>query len=111
MLGGLADKLGDYCRANFKLDRRTVSSEEMGEFYYALKKGRSFASEATGNSARRSYRDLNRLLDDYAAFLSDADQYRLAGKPDPARLTELLIKREQVVREAQAVIADARNRD
>jgi len=32
MLGDLAIKLGDYCRANFKLGDRDVASEQMGEF-------------------------------------------------------------------------------
>src|SRR5262249_1633557 len=82
MLGDLAQKLADYCRAGFKLDHRQVSPEEMGEFYYALRKARSYASETASNSGRRSHQELTRLIDDYAALLADADRYRLASHPD-----------------------------
>jgi hypothetical protein len=106
MLRDLAAKLGDYCRADFKLGSRDVSSEEMGEFYYGLKKARSYAAEASSNSGRQSYRDLIRLIDDYAQLLSDADRYRLAGKPDPQRLKEILTHQDRVSREAQSVLSD-----
>ncbi len=101
MLGDLAQKLGDYCRADFKLDRREVSSEEMGEFYYALRKARSYASEAASNSNRQSYRDLTRLIDDYAQLLGEVDRYRLTGKPDPQRLAEIAAAEQRVRDEAQ----------
>src|SRR5208282_2138626 len=106
MLGDLAQKLGDYCRADFKLDRREVSSEEMGEFYYALRKARSYASEAASNSDRQSYRDLTRLIDDYAQLLGEVDRYRLTGKPDPQRMAEIAAAEQRVRDEAQAVLKD-----
>jgi hypothetical protein len=106
MLQGLAQKLGDYCRANFKLGDRDVSSEEMGEFYYALKKARSYAAEAASNSNRQSYRDLTALVADYAQLLRAADDYRLSGKPDPDRLKQILARQQQVVGEAQTVLND-----
>ena len=84
MLGDLADKLGDYCQAGFKLGSREVRSEEMGEFYYALKKARSYASEAASNSNRQSYRDLTRLIADSTKLVGEADRYRLAGQARPA---------------------------
>ncbi len=106
MLGDLAQKLGDYCRADFKLDHREVSSEEMGEFYYALRKARSYASEAASNSDRQSYRDLTRLIDDYAQLLGEVDRYRLTGKPDPQRMAEIVAAEQRVRDEAQSVLAD-----
>ena len=105
MLGDLAQKLGDFCRADFKLDHRQVSSEEMGEFYYALRKARSYASEASSNSDRQSYQDLTRLIEDYARLLGDADRYRLSGQPDPQRLAAILAAQERVRGEARAVVA------
>ena len=106
MLGDLAVKLGDYCRAGFKLGDRDVTSEEMGEFYYALKKARSYTLEAASNSNRQSYRDLTRLVEDYAKLLNNADRYRLAGKPDPQRLAEIMAAQQCVTSEAQAVLKD-----
>jgi len=108
MLGDLAQKLGDYCRADFKLDHREVSSEEMGEFYYALRKARSYASEAASNSNRQSYRDLTRLIEDYTQLLSKVDRYRLTGKPDPQRLAEIVAAEQRVSDEAQSVLKDLR---
>ena len=35
LLSDLSDKLADYCRSDFMIDDRQISSEEMGEFYYA----------------------------------------------------------------------------
>lgn len=107
MLRDLAAKLGDYCRADFKTGGRDVSSEEMGEFYYGLKKARSYASEeAASNSSRQSYRDLTRLIDDYGQLVSDADRYRLSGKSDRQQLKEILARQQQVGIEAQSVLAD-----
>ncbi len=106
MLRDLAVKLDDYCRADFKTGEREISSEEMGEFYYGLKKARSYAAEASSNSARQSYRDLVRLIDDYAQLVGDADRYRLAGKPDLQRLKEILARGQQVGVEAQTVLDD-----
>ena len=110
MLRDLSAKLGDYCRADFKLGGGDVSSEEMGEFYYGLKKARSYAGAAAANADRQSYRDLTRLIDEYAQLLSDADRYRLAGKSDPQRLKEILAHQEQVSGEAQTVLNDLRGK-
>ena len=104
MLRDLSAKLADYCRADFKVDGREVSSEEMGEFYYGLKKARSYLSEASSNSQRQSYRDLAMLIDDYATLLSQADRYRLSGKPDPRQLQQILADQSRVSAEAQAVL-------
>jgi hypothetical protein len=106
MLGDLAGKLGDYCRADFRLGSREVSSEEMGEFYYALRKARSYASETASNSGRQSYQDLTRLIADYGRLLGDVDRYRLSGKPDPRRLMEILAAQQRVSDEAKAVLKD-----
>jgi hypothetical protein len=111
MLGDLAQKLGDYCRADFKLDHRQVSSEEMGEFYYALRKARSYASEASSDSGRQSYQGLTRLIDDYATLLGDVDRYRLAANPDPQRLAEIIAAEQRVWGEAQTVVADLKAGD
>ncbi len=108
MLSDLSVKLGDYCRADFKTGGRDISSEEMGEFYYGLKKARSYAAEASSKSTRPSYRDLTRLIGDYGQLVSDADRYRLAGKPDPQQLKEILARQQQVSIEAQSVLDDLR---
>ena len=39
------DKLADYSRADFIVERHPLSSEEMGEFYYGLKKARAFEAD------------------------------------------------------------------
>ena len=44
LLSDMSDKLADYCRTFFKLDDRQLSSEEMGEFYYAFNKANAFSS-------------------------------------------------------------------
>jgi hypothetical protein len=109
MLGDLAVKLSDYCRVGFKLGDREVTSEEMGEFYYALKKARSFTSGAGSNSNPQSHRDLTRLVEDYGKLLNEADRYRLAGKPDPQQLTEIMAAQQRVSSEANAVLKDLQN--
>lgn len=111
MLGDLAVKLGDYCRAGFKLGDREVTSEEMGEFYYALKKARSYTMEAASNSNRQSYRDLKLLVEDYAKLVGAADRYRLAGQPDPQRLAEIAAAEQRVTNEANAVLRDLKAGD
>jgi len=110
MLGDLALKLGDYCRADFKLDHREVTSEEMGEFYYALKKARSYVSAASSNTGRPTYQRLTRLVDDYGRLLGDVDRYRLAGKPDPQRLAEILATQQRVSGEARALVNELHER-
>ncbi len=42
LLSNLSDKLADYCRTDFIVEGHPLSSEEMGEFYYGLKKARAF---------------------------------------------------------------------
>lgn len=111
MLRDLADKLGDYCRADFKVAGGEVSSEEMGEFYYGFKKARSFAAEQAANSDRNSYHDLTRLIGDYDRLLKDADRYRLAGKSDPQRLKDILAHQQQVSGDAQAVLNHLQKED
>ncbi len=106
LVAGLSDKLADYCRAGFTLEGRAVSSEEMGEFYYALKKARAYAAMTRGDEKRRSHRDFERMLDTYATFVRAADEYRLAGAHDPAKLVALLSLHEEVRRLAAKVNAD-----
>jgi hypothetical protein len=106
MLRDLSAKLADYCRADFKIDGRDISPEEMGEFYYGLRKARSYLSEASPNSQRQSYRDLAQLIDDYSRLLTKADRYRLNGKPDPERVHEILANQQQVSVQAQSVLND-----
>lgn len=103
LISDLANKLGDYCAHNFQLEGRPVSSEEMGEFYYALKKARSW-SATTADSGRPSYREFEALLDAYAAYLKEADEYRLRAKPDPETVHYLLVERDAVRRLAKQVL-------
>jgi hypothetical protein len=104
MLRDLSAKLADYCRADFKVDGREVSSEEMGEFYYGLRKARSYLSEASSNSQRQSYHELAQLIDGYARLLNEADRYRLSGKPDLRQLQLILEDQNRVSAQAQAVL-------
>jgi hypothetical protein len=105
MLRDLAAKLADYCVSNFHLGKRKVSSEEMGEFYYALKKADSVAAiEADRSSERESYRAFLQLVEEYRDFLRDADQYRLARHRDPRMLDRLMRRAASVKRRAQQVI-------
>jgi hypothetical protein len=106
LISELSDKLADYCRAGFMLDGRAVSSEEMGEFYYALRKARAYDTITRGDAKRRSHRDFGRLLDAYAAFVHAADEYRLAGAHQPGALDAVLARHAEVRRAAAQVSAD-----
>jgi hypothetical protein len=111
LLSELADKLSDYCRSDFRLDGRQVSSEEMGEFDYALRKARSWAAmiepAATG---RASYRDFAELIAAYEKFARDAEEYRLShAQGDPARLAALMREHDEVARRARLVLAALRD--
>jgi len=78
LVSQLSDKLADYGRADFIVDRHPLSSEEMGEFYYGLKKARAFeqmTSKRRGSEA--SAKTFTQLVDAYENFIRDADQYRL----------------------------------
>ncbi len=109
LLSDMSDKLADYCRAFFKLDDRQLSSEEMGEFYYAFNKASAFSSSTPRESSLRSHRDFVKLLNAYERFAHSADEYRLAGKPDPAVLASLLSQHDQVRHLAGKVTEDLRD--
>jgi len=96
LLSDMSDKLADYCRTYFKLDDRQLSSEEMGEFYYAFNKANAFSSSTPRESSRQSHRDFVKLLNAYERFAHAADAYRLDGRPDPAALAALLSQHDQV---------------
>jgi hypothetical protein len=109
LIAGLADKLADYCKAGFVVDDRQISSEEMGEFYYALKKARAFAYMRRDDSNRTSYRDFVALLDRYSAFVHSADQYRISGQVDSETLAALTSEHDAVDQAASRVRADLRS--
>jgi hypothetical protein len=96
LLSDMSDKLADYCRAFFKIDDRQLSSEEMGEFYYAFNKANAFSSSTPRDASRQSHHDFVKLLNAYEKFAHAADAYRLDGKPDPAALAALLSQHDQV---------------
>ena len=106
LLSGLTDKLADYCQAGFKVGDRQISSEEMGEFYYALNKAQAFRAMQRGQAPRPSYRDFSRLLEQYAAFVHSADEYRLGGRADPVGLAALVAQHDAVRKTASRVRAD-----
>ncbi|MGO9606918.1 MAG: hypothetical protein ACLQAT_26600 [Candidatus Binataceae bacterium] len=106
LIANLADKLADYCQARFVVDGRPVSSEEMGEFYYALKKARGFSTMRHDKSDRASYRDFEVMLDQYAAFVHSADEYRIGGHADSEKLAVLIQQRDPVEQTASRVRAD-----
>jgi hypothetical protein len=106
LLGGLTEKLADYCGAGFKLDDRQISSEEMGEFYYALGKATAFRAIWRSQAQRPSYKDFSALLEQYVAFVHSADEYRLGGRVDPEKLAALIAQRDAVRKTASRVRAD-----
>ena len=109
LLSDMSDKLADYCRTYFKLDDRQLSSEEMGEFYYAFNKANAFSSSTPREVSRPSHRDFVKLLNAYEKFAHAADEYRLGGKPDPAMLAALLSQHDQVRHLAGKVIEDLKS--
>ena len=108
LLSDLSDKLADYCRNDFKLDDREISSEEMGEFYYAFNKANAFSSSTPRESSRPSHRDFVAMLNAYERFAHAADGYRLAGKADAAVLASLISQRDRVKHLAGKVTEDLR---
>ena len=106
LLSGRAEKLADYSSAGFKVGDRQVSSEEMGEFYYALGKAQALKAMWRSQAQRPSYRDFSTLLEQYEAFLQSADQYRIGGRVDPSGLAALIAQRDAVRKTASRVRAD-----
>ena len=106
LLTSLADKLGDYCQAGFIINDRPISSEEMGEFDYAQKKARGFSASRSDESSRASYHDFMSLLEQYAAFVHSADEYRLASNKDEEKLKALTAEKEAIEQTALKIRAD-----
>jgi hypothetical protein len=106
LLSGLSEKLADYCAAGFRVDDRQVSSEEMGEFYYALGKAEAFRAIWRSQAQRPSYRNFSALLEQYVAFVHSADEYRLGSHRDPAGLVALIAQRDAIRKTASRVRAD-----
>ena len=109
LLSDLSDKLADYCRTYFKLDDRQLTSEEMGEFYYAFNKANAFSSSTPREASRPSHRDFIKLLNAYEKFAHAADEYRLGGKQDPAILASVLSQHDQVRHLAGKVSEDLKS--
>jgi len=108
LLSDLSDKLADYCRSDFKFDDREISSEEMGEFYYAFNKANAFSASTPRESSRASHRDFVAMLNAYERFAHAADGYRLSGKADPAVLASLISQHDRVKHLAGKVTEDLR---
>jgi hypothetical protein len=111
LLSDMADKLRDYCRDDFRLGGRQISSEEMGEFYYAFNKASAFSSSTPRESSRDSHQDLIKLLNAYERFVHTADAYRLGNKQDPAMLASLMSQHDQIKVLGGKVLEDLRNED
>jgi hypothetical protein len=109
LLSDMSDKLLDYCRRDFLLDGRQISSEEMGEFYYAFNKASAFSSSTPREVSRESHLDLIKMLNAYERFVHAADAYRLGGKTDPAILASLKSQHDQITVLAGKVTEDLRN--
>jgi hypothetical protein len=104
LVSSLSDKLADYCRADFVVDKRPLSSEEMGEFYYGLQKARAFERM----SAKRRGSDASGaafagLVNAYEKFVTGADQYRLNPSHTQEQLEQLLKDHETVMRRGDEV--------
>jgi hypothetical protein len=106
LLSNLSDKLTDYCRADFIVEGHPLSSEEMGEFYYALSKARAFESmTAKRRSSEASGAAFSKLIDAYEKFVRDADQYRINPSHTNEQLEELMREHEEVKHRADEVLA------
>ena len=81
LLSDMSDKLSDYCRTYFKLDDRQLSSEEMGEFYYAFNKANAFSSATPRESSRPSHRDFVKLLNAYEKYAHAPTSTASAASP------------------------------
>jgi hypothetical protein len=104
LVASLSDKLIDYCRADFIVDRHPLSSEEMGEFYYGLKKARAFQQmTAKREDSEASAQAFGQLVEAYENFVRDADQYRLNPAHTPEQLEQLLKDHDLVKQRAEAV--------
>jgi hypothetical protein len=102
LVSQLSDKLADYCRADFIVDRHPLSSEEMGEFYYGLKKARAFQQmTAKRHGSEASVQAFAELVEAYESFLRDADQYRLNPSHTHEQLEQLLKDHDLVKQRAE----------
>ena len=105
LLSELADKLNDYCQAGFVVGERPVSSEEMGEFDYALAKARAWAAMTQRSAGERpSYREIVNLMDTYEAFVRDADQYRARASARSGAARGARAEHDAVTARARAVL-------
>jgi len=105
LLSQLSDKLTDYCRAGFELDGRELTSEEMGEFYYALKRARGHAPRPGGAEADLVDKDYEEFLTAYENFVRAADLYRLSRERSAATLDSLVREHAALRRHADSLLA------
>lgn len=104
LVESLSDKLADYCRADFVIEGHPLSSEEMGEFYYGLKKARAFESmTAKVHGSDASGQAFTKLVDAYENFVRDADQYRLSQTHTAEQLDHLMKDHDLVKHRATEV--------
>lgn len=109
LLSELSDKLADYCRAGFELDGRELTSEEMGEFYYALRRVRFHSPRPAGGGANDVDATYQEFLTEYEKFVRAADQYRLSHQPrEPAQLAALMTRHAALKTLATASLAGLR---
>lgn len=104
LVSNLSDKLADYCRADFVVERHPLSSEEMGEFYYGLKKARAF-QQMTGkrSGSDASAQAFDQMVEAYESFVRDADQYRLGQSHTHEQLDQLMKDHDLVKERAEDV--------
>lgn len=104
LVSSLSDKLADYCHADFIVHEHPLSSEEMGEFYYGLKKARAFQQmTAKRHGSDASGQAFAELVEGYEKFLRDADQYRLNPSHTQEQLAQLLKNHDLVTQRAEEV--------
>jgi len=104
LVEGLSDKLADYCRADFIVQRHPLSSEEMGEFYYGLLKARAFQNmTAKSHASQASGVAFSKLIDAYEKFVGDADQYRINPSHTHEALDALMREHDEVKHRAAEV--------
>jgi hypothetical protein len=102
LVSELSDKLADYSRADFIVDRHPLSSEEMGEFYYGLKKARAFQQmTAKREGSEASAQAFDQMVEEYEKFVADADQYRLNPSRTHEQLDQLMKDHDLVEHRAE----------
>ncbi len=99
-----ADKLCGVVQAG-----KGPKAEDMAEYVYPLQRAREFQRQFSNYRERRSYQDLDTLLDRYAALVRDVDAARAQGHDLQASVTRLTAERNALAQLAAQIRAELKN--